>query len=176
MKFEEQYTEDRKLIIGKNDLETWCKNHDTKIIEDEWIKEKNGPMSDYKAGSAKRVYWKCSICGEEYIKSIRERVSGRRHEPCGRKLGIENLKKYHRDLIDEKNTLAVMYPELLEEWDYEKNEELGLDPKYLSAFSSKRAHWKCKKCGNKWDAIITMRTLYGYGCKICRKNKKHNIK
>ena len=170
MKFEEKYTEDRKLIPGKNDLETWCKDHDNTVIEDEWIEEKNGPMNDYKAGSAKKVYWKCSICGEEYIKSIRERVSGRRHEPCGRKIGIDNLKKYHRETINKNDTLAARRPELLEDWDYEENDKIDLDPNYISVFSSKRAHWRCHKCGNKWTALIIMRTVYEYGCKQCKKN------
>ena len=36
-----------------------------------------------------------------------------------------------------------MYPDLLKEWDYEKN--AGIDPNSISAGSPKKVYWKCKK-------------------------------
>lgn len=58
---------------------------------------------------------------------------------------------------------------LMEEWDWEKNGELGLNPEEITAGSNKKAWWKCKK-GHKWDAIIASRAQ-GSGCPICA-NKK----
>lgn len=120
MTLEEKYTSIKKLEVGKNDLLTWCKEHGEQGQEiiNEWDEQKNGSMSRYKPGSSKRVYWNCSICGETYIKDIRSRVIGRIHEPCGKKLGVEKLKEYHRKKVNIDDSIAIKFKELNEEWDY----------------------------------------------------------
>ena len=35
-------------------------------------------------------------------------------------------------------------PEILEEWDYEKNDKLGIKPENVVLNSTKIIHWKCK--------------------------------
>lgn len=174
MALEKKYTSIKKLEVGKNDLLTWCKEHGEQgqeIIK-EWNEQKNGSMSRYKPGSSKRVYWNCSICGETYIKDIRSRVIGRIHEPCGKKLGIEKLKEYHKRKVNLDDSLVVKFAELLEEWDYIANDRIGLDPTYLLPGSSKKAHWICSKCGNQYWQYIRLRTQQGYGCKQCKKANK----
>ena len=169
-KIEKKYTEHRKLIVGENDLLTWCKDHGEQgqIIINEWDTSKNGDMTNYKPGSAIKVYWKCSICNTTYIKRVQDRILGKMHEPCGIKHGIEKLKQYNRDKMKFENTLAGKYPELLEEWDYEANTKMGCDPKYLSAYSSKRVYWICKTCRNKYSMEIRNRTAQGRKCKACK--------
>lgn len=61
-----------------------------------------------------------------------------------------------------ENSIAVVYPSLLEEWDYEKNGKLN--PEYFSCKSSKRVYWKCKN-GHSWDAVISSRSKNG--CPYC---------
>ena len=56
-------------------------------------------------------------------------------------------------------------PTLMTEWNYEKNNELGLDPKSLSFGSEKKAWWKCSK-GHEWQTEIRHRT-HGSGCPYC---------
>lgn len=171
MALEKKYTSIKKVVVGENDLLTWCKEHGElgQEIINEWVEQKNGSMSHYKAGSSKRVYWKCSICGEEYIKDIHSRVLGGIHAPCGKKRGIERLKEYHRNKINLDDSLAVKYADLLDEWDYIVNDSEGLDPTYLLPGSSKKAHWICSKCGNHYKQYIRLRTQRGYGCKLCKK-------
>ena len=53
--------------------------------------------------------------------------------------------------------------QLMEEWDWEKNEDLL--PSQLTLGSHKKAWWK-GSCGHKWDAVIKDRNR-GYGCPIC---------
>ena len=173
MTLEKKYTQVRNIVVGENDLLTWCKEHgeEGQIIIKEWDQNKNGSMSQYKAGSNKKVNWICSLCGEPYVKDIRSRVIGRIHEPCGRKRGLERLKQFHKEKITTEKSLEGVYPELLIEWNYEENSKLGYEPKYLSAYSSKRVSWICKSCGYKWKAQIRMRSKFGYGCKACRKSK-----
>ena len=58
---------------------------------------------------------------------------------------------------------------LMAEWDWEKNNKLGFDPKTLTLGSEKKTWWKCSK-GHEWQAIIGNRNK-GQGCPVCRKEK-----
>lgn len=60
---------------------------------------------------------------------------------------------------------------LLKEWDYNRNNELQLDPAKLVIGSNKYAFWKCNVCGNEWRAQIAKRGIRGQGCPICGKIK-----
>lgn len=176
-KLETKYTEDYKLIVGKNDLLTWCNEHEElgETIKSEWDEELNGSMSNYKPGSGQKVWFKCSICGKAYCKSIKERVNNIIHEPCGRELGKQRLKMYFKENIEKEKTLAYAFPYLLDEWDYDRNSAEGFDPEHISYNSSMRVHWKCKECGKEYDAFVRNRTTQPNGCKACRKLKKNNI-
>jgi hypothetical protein len=72
---------------------------------------------------------------------------------------MEKEKKY---LIDN--------PTLMAEWNWEKNNELGLDPKTLTLGSGKKVWWKCDK-GHEWQATIASRN-HGNGCPYCYKEKR----
>jgi len=71
----------------------------------------------------------------------------------------KSIYETHQKLIDE-------------EWDYEKNNELGLDPRKITYGSDKKAWWICKQ-GHKWEATINNRhngkgCPYCYGRKVCK--------
>lgn len=70
-------------------------------------------------------------------------------------------------VITEINDFASMQPDLLEEWDINKN---TLDPRKIGQFSNKKAFWICKRCGNSWEAIISSRSK-GRGCPKCNSEK-----
>ena len=53
----------------------------------------------------------------------------------------------------EKEKKYLIDPTLMAEWNYEKNNELGLDPKPLTCSSHKKAWWVCKK-GHSWEAGV----------------------
>ena len=55
--------------------------------------------------------------------------------------------------------------ELMAEWNWEKNNELGFDPKLLTVGSGKKPWWMCSK-GHEWQAIIDSRNK-GAGCPCC---------
>ncbi len=72
----------------------------------------------------------------------------------------------HQKMVQKKRSTApfdksifVMNPEILKEWDYEKN---ILDPKSVYPSSNKKAFWKCAK-GLSWEAVISSR-IHGCGC------------
>ena len=60
------------------------------------------------------------------------------------------------------------FPNLIKEWDYEKN--IGLDPNTITHGSGLIVYWRCSKCGNSWMAKINNRTN-GKGCPVCRNRK-----
>ena len=52
------------------------------------------------------------------------------------------------------------------EWDYEKNDPLGLDPSLLGCGSHAKAWWKCKE-GHSWYAMAANRAGHNRGCPYC---------
>ena len=60
-------------------------------------------------------------------------------------------------------------PELISEWNWEKNNELGLDPKMLTLGCGKKAWWICHK-GHEWQTTICDRNN-GRGCPVCSNQK-----
>lgn len=58
---------------------------------------------------------------------------------------------------------------LMAEWNWQKNNQLGLDPKMLTLGCNKKAWWKCSK-GHEWQSIINNRNM-GRGCPYCVERK-----
>jgi hypothetical protein len=70
-----------------------------------------------------------------------------------------------------KDSLADLHPELLDEWDYEKNN--GLTPQMFKAGSTQKVWWKCAVCGHSWKTDINHRAKGHTGCPVCfRRNNK----
>lgn len=61
------------------------------------------------------------------------------------------------------NNNLIINSKLLNDWDWEKNNEVGNDPNKLTIGSRKRAFWKCPKCGGTWNTQIKERR----GCPYC---------
>lgn len=68
-------------------------------------------------------------------------------------------------LIRGVNDLATTNPELLDEWDWEKN--TPLQPTDFVAGSHEKVYWKCSKCGEPWYTEIRVRAKRGHGCRKC---------
>ncbi|MBR2376887.1 MAG: hypothetical protein IKA85_03810 [Clostridia bacterium] len=60
-------------------------------------------------------------------------------------------------------------PTLMAEWNWNKNNELGLDPNKLTLGSHKKTWWKCSK-GHEWQARISSKNN-GTGCPYCSGQK-----
>ncbi len=142
---------------GKNDLYSQFPN-----LVKEWNYEKNKKNpSDYKIGSSQSVWWKCSKCNYEWKTEIcnRTKEKGTGCPMCSAKhTGELNAKP-----ILGVNDLATVHPNLIKEWDYEKNEK---NPEDFRSKSNKKVWWKCSVCGYEWLAPIVSR-CNGRGCKKC---------
>ncbi|MDH6293131.1 zinc-ribbon domain-containing protein, partial [Rhodococcus opacus] len=67
------------------------------------------------------------------------------------------------------NDLLSQFPDIAEEWDYEKNG--ALRPDEVLAGGHSKVHWKCRKAGHQWAAVIKSRTGNGHGCPVCSNRK-----
>ncbi len=94
---------------------------------------------------------------------------GLRRKFCSKECKIQHYAKENR-----KTPILLLYEthkELVDiEWDYEKNNKLGLDPTNLASQSGKKVFWICKNYKeHKWDATISNRTNKDNetGCPYC---------
>jgi hypothetical protein len=61
--------------------------------------------------------------------------------------------------VQKKGSLAMNYPQLIEEWHPTRN---SVTPHEVTSGSHKKAWWKCKH-GHEWKAVIRYR-VRGIGC------------
>ena len=155
------YCTNQKVLKGYNDFATKAVN-----ILSEWNYKKNTVKPDeVYYSSTKKIWWICSKCQNEWQASIISRVAKNSGCPecASKKWRQTQLKKQ----IKNEGSFAENYPELLKEWNYEKNNKLNINPNHYVSKSSKSVHWKCKY-GHEWEARISSRTRYkGTGCPIC---------
>lgn len=83
---------------------------------------------------------------------------------------------YERPIFDttielKDNAMLKVRPELFEEWDFEKNNELGLDIYKVTKASIKvKPWWICRKCKSSYDTNIHNR-VKGTKCPYCSGQK-----
>ena len=130
----------------------------------QWSDKNEFPPDVYSDGSHKRVWWKCENPDHPpWQTELRKRTKRGFNCPyCSKK-------KASKD-----HNLAVHNPDLVKEWDYEKNDELGIKPESVSPFSNKKAWWICSK-GDSWFARINSRNRrdgkIGNKCPYCSGHK-----
>ncbi len=131
-----------------------------KEVMKEWNYQLNKDIDVNKitTGSNKKYWWTCEK-GHNYEKSVYDKLNGRGGCPyCN-----------NRKVLTGFNDLATTNPELLEEWDYEENDKLGIKPTEITNGGRIKVWWKCSK-GHKWNSIIRSR-ITGSGCPYCSNNK-----
>lgn len=119
--------------------------------------EKNAALdiSTLTARSSKKIWWKCSCCGNSWYATIASQNDSIKHgcPYCSGRLVVEG-----------KNDLQSQCPEIALEWDYEKND---LKPNQVSKSSSIKYWWKCSECGTSWKQTVANRTGQKSGCPKC---------
>ena len=99
--------------------------------------------------------WKCKH-GHVWKASLKKRIAGCGCPVCSGRVVQKGF-----------NDLATKYPQLLTEWDYEKN--IDISPEEISASNGRVVFWKCKQ-GHSWQDTVNHRTD-GRKCPFCG-NKK----
>lgn len=117
----------------------------------EWHPTKNVGLNpdDITHGSKKKAWWVCSE-GHEWEAVISNRTIGRGCPYCAGKLASA------------ENNLEYCNPELMQDWNYEKNDILPSD---LRPKSNQKVWWKCSK-GHEWQTAVYHRVM-GTGCPKC---------
>ena len=124
----------------------------------EWHPTKNGNLKpeNFKRGSDKKVWWKCSK-GHEWEAIISSRSIGRGCPYC----------KGKRPIIGETD-LATTHPELAKEWCSSKNGKLT--PQSITFKSRKKVWWLCEQ-GHEWEGLVRSRSLKKITCPYCNGRK-----
>ena len=149
------YCKNRKLLRGFNDLATVHPE-----LAAEWDFGRNGDLGPdgVRFNATKQVWWRGG-CGHEWQMSPRQRaVEGLGCPYCSG----------HRVLAG-FNDLASQHPELLAEWDWGLNGDLG--PDGVVSGSARRVWWRCGH-GHAWRISAYNRTGGAdRGCPYCGDRK-----
>jgi hypothetical protein len=107
--------------------------------------------NELRAGCKSIVWWRCEF-GHEWRASLCNRTVQNTNCPfcCNQKISIEN-------------SLATTHPNIILEWDFEKNK---LSPEQISSGSNKKVAWKCSK-NHKWLTSPNNRCKKNRGCPFC---------
>ena len=128
----------------------------------DYDKTKDVCIESLSAHSGKYIWWKCDICSHSWRGKVANMVKNKGNCPkCYHANMTNNVITYR---LNRDGSLADHYPDLLAEWDYDKN--INLDPNNLLVKSNKTVWWKCQKCGREWQAKIANRAN-GNGCPYC---------
>lgn len=118
----------------------------------EWDFRKNEfTPDDVSVHSNKEAWWVCAVEGHSWQEVISHRSKGYGCPFCSG----------HR--VSDVNRLSIIRPELVGEWDSDKNE---LAPDGVSFSSNQYAWWVCEAEGHSWRAKINNRSN-GRGCPFC---------
>lgn len=125
-------------------------------IASEWDYDKNYPLTPdmIPAFINEKFYFICEK-GHSYDINVSKRTS--RGDSCPICSGKRVLKGY--------NDLETTNPELIKEWDYEKN---IVKPYEISKGYDKKVWWKCNKCGHSYCNSPNSRISQNVGCKYCK--------
>lgn len=106
-----------------------------------------------------QFYWKCTNgLPHSYLAFVGQLVSGSKCSVCSSKQVLTGF----NDFATQSD------PSVLAEWDYEKNNELGLDPTLITLKTETLAWWVCAKNKHSFSQIIGARTgKKGTGCPFC---------
>ena len=148
-------TEENNLLILNPDI----------CVEWDYEKNEGKRPEDFTSSSSKKVWWLCKKCANSWQATIANRGRGNSCPKCAEALRRES---FNQSIILKNGSLANNKPEILEEWDYTKN---NISPEEVTSHSARKVWWKCNKCGNEWESSISNRTR-GNGCPVCsRKNR-----
>ena len=144
------YCSGRLPIPGENDL--FSTNPELKK-EWDYVKNKHLDPAQLKANSSKEAYW---ICDKGHSWAAKILYRGARGHGCPYCAGVRTLAGF--------NDLQSSYPDIAEEWDFEKN---GISPSEVAAKIKDKYWWKCSICGYSYSASIYNRTRNNSSCPKC---------
>lgn len=142
------YCAGKQPIEGETDLAT-VHPHLVKM----WSPRNTLLPTEVTAASHKKVWWVCEKGHEWEAKVDTVTLTGSGCPYCAGKRAIPG-----------ETDLATLRPDLMEQWDFEKN---TLKPEAITVASHDKAWWKCD-LGHSWQAAVFSRTRENAaGCPYC---------
>ncbi len=156
---------DRKAILSYLNSRKTSLASEFPQIASEWNYIANYPLipESFPPHSNEKVSWECSVCGYVWEAAIGDRTRPD-STGCPKCASFRAARNRIKNRINKSGSLASQYPDLLEDWDYEKN--TGVSPELLTPGSGMKVSWKCKTCGYEWTSSVSHRTN-GRGCPYC---------
>lgn len=141
----------RQFKPGINDLATTRPD-----LLSVWDFDKNGDIKPENVAQFAniKVWWKCEK-GHNYQQRIASKTG--QNQGCPYCTGAKVLKGF--------NDLATVNPELVKDWDYDKNTKLK--PTSITGKNQRIIFWKCHLCGYEWKDKLEHRA-YGRKCPRCK--------
>lgn len=131
------------------------------IVKD-WDYDKNGDLHPKNVAwkSGKDIWWKCDNGHSYQMKpntkiTINKKTKELHIADCPYCSGQRVLAGY--------NDLATTHPELMKEWDFDKN---TIIPSEITHGSDKKVWWKCNQ-NHSWEATVSSRSSMKRGCPYC---------
>ena len=129
-------------------------------VKSQFLTEKNRDVviEVLGVGSTKKIWWKCNKADDHvWQASPNQRTSGKKLRGCPVCAGKKVVKS---------NSLKYIYPEIANEWNYEKN--ITLTPSDITPGSNKKVWWKCKSNSkHEWLASPKQRINQNNTCPVC---------
>lgn len=124
----------------------------TQVLKYEWD-DNNGNPRQFGVGSSKKLKWNCQKCEQSWMASISYRIYRKAKCPY-----CEGHKA-----ISGKTDFATLYPKLLEEWNFEKN---NVSPYLILPILGEKIWWICEY-KHEWNLSIPQRLKYDTLCPVC---------
>ena len=144
------YCANQKVLVGENDIATVAPE-----MAKLWHPTRNGTLkpADIAPGCDKKVWWRCEK-GHEWQARVYRIKAGDACPYCS-----------GRRAIPGETDIATLRPDLMTQWDFEKN---SLDPTEVTIASHDKVWWKCE-LGHSWQAAVFSRTKTekASGCPYC---------
>ncbi len=136
-------------------------------LAEEFHPTRNGDLTpeNIVAGTRKRLWWQCKTCSHEW------EATGDKRSKLGRKCPVCTPYSYAVH-SDGRNSLAVMYPDIAEEWHHCENSKRT--PQTVRPGSGDLVTWKCRECEHLWKQRVNVRTSQGTGCEACLGKAVHS--
>jgi hypothetical protein len=132
-------------------------------IANDWIYELNLDYSpdDFNRGSNFMVWWRCPE-GPDHVYA---QAIGNHFRACRDESEMNGCPFCAGLMPSVTNSLASLYPHLVQEWDEKRN---GRSADLVVANSNKPGWWRCSKNkSHRWQSDIINRTASGAGCPNC---------
>lgn len=151
------YCANRKILKGFNDLA-----HVNPEAVSLWSNNNTISPDSVLSGSNSKFLWKCDT-GHEWEASV--------YSISVKKTGCPYCN--NQKLLLGFNDLESRRPDLIEEWDFQKNTVL---PSEITSGSSLKVHWVCSNNNNhKWETTVLHRNFHNSGCPSCGNMKEVKV-